>query len=271
VTVHVAVRGVDLAIRDTGSGTPVVWGHGLTSSMAAEEAMGMAVVDLPDDRYRVVRYDARGHGGSGATFDPQDYAYPALAADQLALADALGFDRFVTGGMSMGTGTALHVAVTAPERVLALVLGIPPTGWEGRRAQGAEYQDRGRLLREQGREALIDAVLAAPLAPIFQPFAEVVTAGIRDRYEDYDEAVLAPLLTGIGASDLPDPEAIAALTMPVLVLAWKGDPVHPEATVVRLQELLPHAEVELADDLREVFGWKDRVTTFLDSTLGPGA
>ena len=260
----VDVRGVELAVHDEGAGMPVIWGHGLTSSVSAEEAMGMGVADLPPDRYRVIRYDARGHGDSGATLDPDDYTYPSLAADQLGLADALGLDRFVTGGMSMGTGTALHVAVSAPERVLALVLGIPPTGWEGRRAQGAEYQDRGTLLQEQGREALIQAVLAAPLPPIFTPFADQVIAGIRDRYEDYDEAVLAPLLTGIGGSDLPDPDAIAALTMPVLVLAWRGDPVHPEATADRLSELLPDAEVVVADELREVLGWRDRVAEFLD-------
>ena len=40
-----------------------------------------------EDRYRLIRYDARGHGESGATADPADYAYPSLAADQLALAD----------------------------------------------------------------------------------------------------------------------------------------------------------------------------------------
>ena len=261
------VRGVDLAVEDRGAGTPVIWGHGLTSSMAAEEAMGMGVADLPADRYRLVRYDARGHGGSGATEDPGDYTYPALAADQLGLADALGIDRFVTGGMSLGSGTALHVAVTAPERVRALVLGIPPTGWEGRRARGATYQDRGRLLREQGRAALLDAVMAEPLAPIFEPFAEQVEVGIRARYESYDTEVLAPLLTGIGGSDLPDPDAIATLTMPVLVLAWRGDPVHPEATAERLAELLPQAEVVVSDSLREVVTWKDRVVAFLDRAL----
>jgi hypothetical protein len=51
------------------------------------------VADLPEDRYRLIRYDARGHGDSGATADPADYAYPSLAADQLALADALGLGR----------------------------------------------------------------------------------------------------------------------------------------------------------------------------------
>lgn len=259
----VEVRGVELAVDDTGEGTPVLWGHGLTSSMASEAVMGLGLSSLPDG-YRLVRYDARGHGESGATTDPDDYGYPSLAADQLALADALGLDRFVTGGMSMGTGTALHVAVNAPDRVLALVLGLPPTAWEGRAARGAEYQDRGALLREQGREAFIQQVMSESLAPIFEPFAEAVSAGIRERYESYDVEVLAPLLTGIGASDLPPPEAIAELTMPVLVLAWKGDPVHPESTAERLRELLPQAEVVIADDLKQVLGWRDRAVQFLD-------
>ena len=263
---RVEVRGVELAVESTGEGTPVLWGHGLTSSMASEAVMGLGLTSLPDG-YRLVRYDARGHGDSGATTVPEDFAYPSLAADQLALADALGIDRFVTGGMSMGTGTALHVAVKAPERVLALVLGLPPTAWEGRAARGAEYQDRGRLLREQGRQALLDEVTSESLAPIFEPFAEAVEAGIRERYESYDVEVLAPLLTGIGASDLPLPEAISRLTMPVLVLAWKGDPVHPESTAERLAELLPQAEVVIADSLKEVLGWRDRAVAFLDESL----
>ena len=269
----IAVRGVDLAVEDSGAGTPVLWGHGLTSSMAAEAAMGMGVADLPEDRYRLIRYDARGHGESGATADPDDYAYPSLAADQLGLADALGLDRFVTGGMSLGTGTALHVAVDAPDRVQALVLGIPPTAWEGRRARGATYQDRGRVLREEGMAAFVDGAMAEPLAPIFAPFADQVRAGIRDRYEDYDPEVLAPLLTGVGGSDLPDEDAIASLTMPVLVLAWPGDPVHPEATADRLAELLPQAEVVVAASLKEVFTWRDRVVAFLDEVVPrlPGA
>ena len=72
------------------------------------------------DRFRVIRYDARGHGESDATANPDDYAYPLLGADALALATALGVDRFVAGGASMGSATALHAAVQAPERIVAL-------------------------------------------------------------------------------------------------------------------------------------------------------
>jgi 3-oxoadipate enol-lactonase len=263
----VEVRGVDLAVEESGTGTPVLWGHGLTSSMAAEEAMGLGVLDLPESRYRVVRYDARGHGESGATTDPDDYTYPRLAADQLGLADALGIDRFVVGGLSMGSATALHTAVAVPDRVLALVLGIPPTAWQGRQARGAAYRDRGRIIEEEGLDAFIDVATAEPLAEIFAPFAELVTAGIRARYESYDPAVLAPLLTGVGRSDLPAPEAVAELTMPVLVLAWEGDPVHPQATAERLGELLPQAEIVVAPTLRDVMAWSGRVREFLDRAL----
>ncbi|HEY5886596.1 MAG TPA: alpha/beta fold hydrolase [Acidimicrobiales bacterium] len=261
------VRGVDLAVEDTGTGTPVLWGHGLTSSMAAEAAMGLGVVDLPEVRYRVVRYDARGHGDSGGTTDPDDYAYPSLAADELGLADALGIDRFVVGGMSMGSATALHTAVAAPDRVLALVLGIPPTAWEGRQARGAAYRDRGRIIEEEGLEAFIELAMAEPLADIFAPFAELVTEGIRARYESYDPEILAPLLTGVGGSDLPGAEAVAELTMPVLVLAWAGDPVHPQATAERLGELLRQAEIVVASSLRDVLAWSGLVREFLDRAL----
>ena len=70
-----------------------------------------------------------------------------------------------------------------------------------------------------------------------------------------------------GGSDLPDPEAVATLPMPVLVLAWDGDPVHPGATAERLAELLPQAEVVVAASPKEVFGWTDRVIAFLDEVL----
>jgi pimeloyl-ACP methyl ester carboxylesterase len=111
--------------------------------------------------------------------------------------------------------------------------------------------------------------MAEPLAPIFAPFADQVRAGIRARYEGYDPDVLAPLLTGVGGSDLPAEDAIASLTMPVLVLAWAGDPVHPDATAERLAELLPQGEVVVAATLKEVFAWNDRVVAFLDEALQP--
>lgn len=261
---RVAVRGVELAVEDRGSGAAVVWGHGLTSSMAGDDQLGILHPHLPEDRYRLVRYDARGHGGSTGSTEPADYVYAALAEDQLALADALGLDRFVASGASLGTGTALHVAVRAPERVRALVLVIPPTAWEGRRDQGGRYHESARLVAEEGIDALIAQAEAEPLPAVFEPYADLLRAGVRARYEPFDPEVLAALLTGVGGSDLPGRDEVAAIRVPTLVLAWEGDPIHPRSTADELGALIPGAEVHVAADLAEATTWRGRILDFLD-------
>jgi pimeloyl-ACP methyl ester carboxylesterase len=268
--VTVQARGVDLAVREAGTGIPVLWGHGLTSSMAAEDQNGVMTPQVDEERFRLVRYDARGHGGSEGTTDVGDYPYPELAKDQLALADALGLDRFVTGGASLGSGTALHVAVQAPERVLALILMIPPTGWEGRRERAGVYEASGSFVTEHGIDAFIELAEQEPVAPVFEPFAEQIRASVRQRYEPFEPEVLSALLRGVGPSDLPAKDAIAGITVPTLILAWEGDPVHPESTAEVLTELIADTETHVAPSLREVLEWPELIRGFLDRIPDPG-
>jgi pimeloyl-ACP methyl ester carboxylesterase len=72
------------------------------------------------DRYRVITWDERGFGDT--VFDNQPFTYWDLAEDCIGLLDHLGIDRAVIGGMSQGGFISLRVALTAPERVRALVL-----------------------------------------------------------------------------------------------------------------------------------------------------
>ena len=72
------------------------------------------------------------------------------------------------------------------------------------------------------------------------------------------------MLRGAAASDLPSPDAIAALDHPALLLAWAGDPGHPESTAERLHELLPNSELRVAGELKDLFGWSAAITDFLD-------
>ncbi|WP_114855647.1 alpha/beta fold hydrolase [Brachybacterium sp. YJGR34] len=68
--------------------------------------------------HRVLAPDARGHGGSSDAEGPY-----RLADDVVALLDALGIERAVLAGISMGGGTAVDVALEHPDRVTALVVG----------------------------------------------------------------------------------------------------------------------------------------------------
>jgi pimeloyl-ACP methyl ester carboxylesterase len=70
--------------------------------------------------YRVITWDQRGFGQT--EFDSQPFTYWDSADDCLALLDHLGIDRAVLGGMSQGGFIALRAALTAPDRVTALIL-----------------------------------------------------------------------------------------------------------------------------------------------------
>jgi 3-oxoadipate enol-lactonase len=120
-----AVNGVQIAYDDTGgAGIPVVLAHGFLMDRTMFEPQVAALAD----RYRVVTWDERGFGNTA--FDHRPFTYWDLAADCVGLLDHLGIDRAVVGGMSQGGFISLRVALTAPERVRALVLLDTQAGTE---------------------------------------------------------------------------------------------------------------------------------------------
>lgn len=258
-----AVRGVELAYDVAGLGLPtMIWGHGLTSSRAAEDERPL--LDFAELRrhHRLVRYDARGHGGSGPSSDPAASSWAALALDQLDLADQLGIDRYVAGGASMGCGTALHAAVAAPGRVLGLVLVIPPTAWETRRERADIWAQAADVVADKGVEPFIAASAAMP-----QPNPHAGHPEWRDAMDRNLRATsaarLSAVLRGAATADLPPRDAIATITVPCTVLAWSGDPAHPVSTAEQLVDLLPRAELSVADTWDELQTWTSQVAAFL--------
>jgi pimeloyl-ACP methyl ester carboxylesterase len=153
----VDVGGASLAVRRTGAGRPFVWLHGLTSSMAREDADGLFDWSRLAATRELVRFDARGHGRSGHAGGEAAYDWAALAGDLFAVADACGIEAFSAGGASMGAATTLHAAVARPERIDAMVLVIPPTAWQTRAAQRDLYRASATLVEEAGVEGLLAA------------------------------------------------------------------------------------------------------------------
>jgi 3-oxoadipate enol-lactonase len=257
------VRGVDLAVDDPGGpGVPFVWAHGLTSSVGHEDAMGLFGWNRFDD-LRVVRYDARGHGGSSATLDPAGYAWPALAEDLLALMDRVGLDRSAIGGASMGCATALFAALAAPARIDRLVLVIPPTAWETRAAQRDVYLAGAQVVADAGPAAIVELLGQQPAVGAFGAEGPRLRDEGLSRLVDFDGNVLATILRGAASSDLPSPDVLATIRQPALVLAWAGDGGHPISTAERLGDVLPAAVVHVAADLAAIAGWGQLVHEFL--------
>lgn len=113
--------GLELAVREWHAGArgglPIVALHGITNSGAQWQATAEA---LPSPR-RFVAIDARGHGESD--WDPGEaYAVDAHFADVATALGALGIERCVLAGFSMGGGVAILSAACLPERVAGVAV-----------------------------------------------------------------------------------------------------------------------------------------------------
>lgn len=262
------IRGANLSTDRRGTGPVFVWGHGLTSSRSGEDAFPLVRWDDVQAVADVVRYDARGHGESTLTSDPDGYGWAALARDQLELCDAMEIDRAIVGGASMGAATALHAATMAPERVRALVLVIPPTGWETRAAQTDVYEQMAAVVEAAGVEPLIAASADVPPPDPFVgdggSFKERRAATLRGT----DPVRLAGVFRGAARADLPAREAIATITCPTLILAWSGDPGHPVSSAEQLNGLMERSMLHVASTSEQLNSWTDRIIDFV-TEVGP--
>ncbi|MFI5930594.1 alpha/beta fold hydrolase [Actinoplanes sp. NPDC051494] len=124
---RVDVGGVTINCAVGGAGPPLLLLHGYPQT----HLIWHEVAPLLLDRHTVVLTDLRGYGDSdkpaSGPGDPQ-YAKRTMAADQLAVMAALGFDRFAVAGHDRGARVAHRLALDAPGAVTALaVLDIVPT------------------------------------------------------------------------------------------------------------------------------------------------
>jgi 3-oxoadipate enol-lactonase len=130
----------------------VVLCHGLATDLT----MWDELTDALKDRYRVLRYDARGHGGSAA---PEgDYTLGMLVADVAGILDAVGVERAHVGGLSMGGMVTLGLTLDHPQRVRSAIIA------DSRHTTTPEFTkawiERAETVRKNGVEAIVDSTVA---------------------------------------------------------------------------------------------------------------
>ena len=245
-----------------GEGTPVVQLHGLSSSRRRDELFGLDLT-AGRDGLRVLRYDARGHGRSPGTADPEDYTWPALARDLLALLDEVFPGQRVHGvGQSMGAATLLTAAVEDPGRFASLTLGIPPTAWEWRREQSRLYDLAARQVERWGGARWAEVTRQPPTSPAIDPNRPFTAPDVTDEW-------LPAAFRGAARTDLPPLERVCAIEVPVQVLAWPDDASHPLEVAELLARRLPDARLTVASTPVEVAAWPQVVGRFIAAHDGP--
>jgi pimeloyl-ACP methyl ester carboxylesterase len=238
------------SVAEAGVGEPLMLVHGFTG---AKEDFADFLDGFADRGWQVVAPDLRGHGASEAPLEEEAYSLDEMAADVLALADELGWERFDLLGHSMGGMVAQVLALQVPERLRSLVLMDTGHGAvEG--LDPAILALAIEVVRTEGVERLIE--LAAELGTVGRPRtpSEERVREERAGYVDFGDrkmraaapAMYAAMAQALSAADDRLP-ALAGLDVRTLVVVGEEDEgfVGPSE---RLAEAIPGATLEVIAD-----------------------
>ncbi|MCA1717162.1 MAG: 3-oxoadipate enol-lactonase [Actinobacteria bacterium] len=185
------------------------------------------------ERFRLLRYDHRGHGESPVP--PGPYAIDDLGRDVLALLDRLEVERFSFCGLFIGGMVGMWVASEAPERVERLVLCCtlarfePPDDWDS----------RADTVRADGVDAIADAVLERWFTPAFRESHPEVVEWSGSMLRGTPAEGYAGCCEAIRDADLRS--RLGAIRAPTLVVAGAGDPAAPPEGAELIRDSIPDA------------------------------
>jgi 3-oxoadipate enol-lactonase len=195
----------------------------LSHSLACSMVMWRPQLEMLESRFRVLRYDTRGHGGTDAP--PGSYTLAQLVDDAIGILDGLDIERVHWVGLSMGGMIGQGLALSHPGRLNSLVLADTAAIIPGE-AQPV-WQERIDVVRNEGLQAVAESTLERWFTPNYlkQKLPEV---------DQIRQQILATAVVGyIGCSEairrLNYLDQLAAIQTPTLVMVGADDTGTPVA------------------------------------------
>lgn len=226
ITIHYELEGPESA--------PVVT---LSHSLATDLSMWDLQATVLKSRYRVLRYDTRGHGGTDAPDGP--YTLEQLAEDAKALLQGLGVLKTHFMGISMGGMIGQTLALKNPGMLRSLILC--DTSSRIPKEALPVWEERIGLAQKQGMDALVEPTMerwfTAPFRAKPNALLEKVRAMIR-----------ATSLKGyVGCSraimDLNLTDRLSEIALPTLIVVGEEDPGTPVAASQTIHEQIKGSEL----------------------------
>ena len=204
-------------------GAPVLL---LSNSLGTDVGMWAPQVPAFSSHFRVLRYEQRGHGGTGAAAGP--YTIDELGADAVALLDALGIERASLCGASLGGMVAMWVAAQHPSRVERLVLACtaPVLG------PASAWHERAASARASGVAQLAPMLLPRWFPAAFGEQHPEVLAGVASMLAACDSEGYAGCCEAIAEMD--QRATLDQIVAPTLVVCGADDPATPPAAGLEL-------------------------------------
>jgi 2-hydroxy-6-oxonona-2,4-dienedioate hydrolase len=224
---YASAAGIRTRYLSAGDGAALFLVHGVGAS-ADSFAQNVRALGA---HFRVIAHDLIGHGFSAGGLQASPAPHLQMSRQLLALADALGIDRFALAGTSYGALIAAQTALDAPARVQKLVLigsGSVFHAPEGQARTLRAAQANGRKAMEDAsydscRKRMAALVHAPDCIPDTLVYAQLNHYALPDRIAEYDRT----LAGAIASAEAPGPGVHARLgemAMPVRIIVGREDP-----------------------------------------------
>ena len=199
--------GVNIYFEVHGDGPPLILTHGYSST----SAMWQGQIDALSKRHKLILWDMRGHGQSDYPNDPKAYSEALTVGDIAALLDAVGADKAIVGGLSLGGYMSLAFHRAHPARVSALLIIDTGPGFkkdDAREAWNKRALDTAERFERDGLEVLKSA--SRERSSVSHRNASGLALAARGMLTQRDARVIeslpeikVPSLIVVGADDTP--------------------------------------------------------------------
>ena len=215
-----------------GTGTPFFFQHGLGGDCRQPQSL---LKDL--EHVQLISMDCRGHGETPLNH-PDQISFNQFADDVIDLSNYLNISQFILGGISMGAGISLNIAIRCPERVSALILVRP--AWLNK-AHPENLHLLGllaELINKQQGEAIVNLKEYKEFESKEYHTAQAVMAQLARKQPEHTANLLQ---TMIADKPFQDTEQLKNINIPTLILCSHDDFLHPYHYGPLLHENIQHS------------------------------
>lgn len=212
----------------------------LSNSLGSVLTMWDPQIPALSERFRVVRYDLRGHGASPVPPGPYDIA--DLGADLLGVLDGLGVEQADLAGLSIGGLVSMWVSANTPARVRRLILCCT-SPWFG---SPESWLERAAMVRREGMTSVADTVVGRWFTPRFAASHADEVANMRAMIAATPAGGYASCCEVVAKTDLRP--SLSAIRAPTLVIAGAQDPAVSVEQATQLAAAIPDARLAVVQD-----------------------
>jgi 3-oxoadipate enol-lactonase len=226
---------LNVAIDGPENGEPLLF----LNSLGCDLSMWDAQAGELAGRFRVIRFDTRGHGASDAPGG--DYTLDRLGRDALAVLDATGVKKAHICGLSLGGVTAQWLAIHAPAYVNRLILA----NTAARVGTAESWQARLDMVKSEGTAAIVDAVMGRFFCDAFRAAHPAIVEAFRHILLRTAPQGYTGCCAALRNADLS--QKLDKITAPTMVIGGRLDASTPPAQAEALANGIKDARLTVLD------------------------